>query len=149
MNGPFEFQDSTKKLSLPFLFAGQSQKEFFVNHALSIIDAAVAKVVVATRATPPADAVEGDVFRVSTGADDWAGKDDMLAVSIAGAWHFYEPSHGSLIFDQSANQFMLFSGTWIASSAINEPQGGGVIDVEARSAIAQVIQSLQALRLLP
>ncbi|MEL6934450.1 MAG: DUF2793 domain-containing protein [Pseudomonadota bacterium] len=114
-----------------------------MNEALSLIDAVMQKTVIATQSTPPSDPNPGDTYRVASGALEWVGQDDALAIFFGGSWHFLTPANGSMIFDQSAAHFLHFSNSWVAASTPTSPQGGSNIDTEARAAIDQVIQSLQ------
>ncbi|MGB7407193.1 MAG: DUF2793 domain-containing protein, partial [Pontixanthobacter sp.] len=53
--------DASPNYGLPFLFAGQTQKEFYVNEAHARIDMLLHPVVEGIADTPPADAQEGQV----------------------------------------------------------------------------------------
>ncbi len=111
MPTPTDFPSSTSNFSPPLLFAGQSQKEFFVNEAIALIDAHLHRTVVSSQPTPPAIPNEGEAYRVTSGVDDWSGQDDTIAVFIGGTWRFQSPVSGMTIFDRNAGQFLHFSTT--------------------------------------
>lgn len=149
MSDPIAFPSSTVALGLPLLVAGQAQKEFFVNQALCLLDALHMHTVRASQSTPPATATESDCYRVKAPATGvWAGHEDRVAVLIAGEWHYIEPVQGMALFDRAADNFLVYRSGWKAAQAPALPTGGTVVDVEARAAIAALIQSLKALGVL-
>ena len=131
------------------MLAGQAQKEIFINQALCLLDALHMQSVKASQSAPPAITVEFDCFRIKAPATgEWAGREDRVAVLIAGEWHFIEPLHGMALYDQTAdNILVLRSGRKLAQTPA-PPAGGTVVDSEARAAIGAVIQSLKALGVL-
>lgn len=149
MSDPIALASSTPALGLPLLFAGQAQKEFFVNEALSLLDALHARAVTASRTTPPPSAADGACYRVTSPASGvWAGKEDSLALIVAGAWHFIAPAEGMLVFDRAETRFVIYRSHWQSAPAAAVPSGGTVIDVEARAAIAAIIASLTTMGVL-
>ncbi len=96
-----------------------------------------------------------------TGA--WAGKALNLAAFTAGGWRFVAPIEGITAFVRSTSVWATFrSGAWelgilrganvtiggqqvvgARATAIAAPSGGGVIDTEARSAVAQILTMLR------
>ena len=149
MSDPITFPSLTPAIGLPLLIAGQAQKEFFVNQALCSLDALSMRAVKASRPAPPSTAVEGDCFRVtSPAALAWVGREDHIAVLIAGAWHFIGARKGMQVFDQTAGHTLVFGTRWERASAPSLPTGGTVVDSEARTTIRTLIQSLQAIGIL-
>ena len=149
MPAPYDFPSATPLQGLPLLFAGQAQKEFFVNQALSLIDALLQHSVVSSLDAPPTTVSDGESFRVIAPASaEWVGEEDSLAVRIGGAWHFVRPNAGMMIFDQHAGQYLVFTTQWEAASSPAAPSGGSVIDVEARATITHLIQELERLGFL-
>ncbi len=131
------------------MLAGQAQKEFFVNQALCLLDALHMHTVKALQSAPPAITVGFDCFRVKAPATgEWAGREDRVAVLIAGEWHFVEPVHGMALYDQTADNILVFRSGWKLAQAPALPAGGPVVDTEARAAIGALIQSLNALGVL-
>jgi hypothetical protein len=149
MSDPIALASSTPALGLPLLFAGQAQKEFFVNEALSLLDALHARAVTASQSAPPASAEDGACYRVTSPATAaWTGKEDRLAVLVAGEWHFIAPANGMLVFDRAVTAFVIYRSHWHSASVVVVPAGGTVVDAEARAAIAAVITSLTTMGFL-
>lgn len=145
------FPAVTQRFGLPLLFAGQSQKEFFVNQSLVLIDALLQPSVVESLDAPPAEVIEGAVYRVigpATGL--WSGREKQLAFRVAGQWQFIHPSTGMRIYDQAEDQWLLYRSDdeWFSAELPGEVQGGSVIDSEARELIAEMIEALHALGLI-
>lgn len=144
-----EFPTTTRQLGLPLLFVGQSQKEFFVNQSLGVLDALAHRVVEASLTTPPADPSDGACFRILAPATgEWTGHEDSIAVRIGGDWHFVTPSPGALIHDLSQKCCLYFDNVWHSSTLSANATGGANIDAEARALLAQVIDALGKLGLV-
>jgi hypothetical protein len=129
--------------------AGQAQKEFFVNQALCLLDAVQMRTVKASQSVPPALPIDSDCYRVkapATGA--WAGREDRVAVRIAGDWHYVEPVQGMTLFDQAADSMLIYRSGWKLAVAPALPAGGSAIDAEARAALGAVIQALKEVGIL-
>lgn len=145
MANPIAFPSTTARLSLPLLFVGQAQKEPFINHAFSLVDALLAGQVGDSLETPPSDPTEGSSYRILENATgEWTGHDHEIALRIGGAWEFVSPSDGMMTFDQTAGVRLLFAGGWQAAAEPSTPSGGATIDLEARSAISALIEALRA-----
>ncbi|MGY6550961.1 MAG: DUF2793 domain-containing protein [Erythrobacter sp.] len=144
-----DFPATTRHHGLPFLFVGQSQKEFFVNQSLAMIDALLHRSINASLSSPPQEALDGDCYRITSPAQgDWAGREGALAMRIAGEWQFVAPVDGWLIYDRAARQYLHFDDSWNAATIAASPTGGAVIDVEARALLTQVIDALGKLGLV-
>lgn len=146
MSDPIAFPSSTSVLGLPLLIAGQAQKEFFVNQALSMLDALHAQAVTASQAAPPATPAEGSCYRVTanpTGA--WSGHQDHIALRIGGEWRFIAPVEGLLLYDRTASRMMVFRSQWHPAPAPALPSGGTVVDTEARAAVTALVEGLRTL----
>lgn len=107
----------TPRLGLALLAAAQAQKHITHNEALTALDALVQACVQSTdMQTPPATPQEGDAYLVSatpsaTGA--FAGQGLALAFFVNGAWRFFAPQSGWLVFVRSSASFMVYSnGAW-------------------------------------
>lgn len=157
--------DISIRLGLPFLHAGQAQKEMSHNEALALLDIAVPASVTAIADAPPGDAAPGDCVIVGgspTGA--FAGSAHAIAGWTPGGWRFVHPVEGQKCWISALGLEARFeSGTWVVGeiratgvvidgvpvlgargSAIAAPEGGAVIDAEARGAIAEIIARLVA-----
>lgn len=109
--------DETSRLSLPFIMPQQAQKHITHNEALQALDALVQPVVESrTVSTPPATPILGDAYIVgpsATGA--WSGHDAEIAAFQAGAWLFYDPAPGWLVYAKAEQAILVFNaGTWTA-----------------------------------
>lgn len=149
MTNPIAFPSSTSHFGLPLLFAGQAQKEFFVNQALVLLDALGQRSVLATLADPPLSHSDGDSYRIAASATGaWSEHVDKLAISVGGSWHFVAPDEGMMLFDRATGQWLWFRSGWQSAPAPALPTGGAVIDAEARALLAQIVAMLQSAGLL-
>jgi hypothetical protein len=145
MSQPLTFDTSSPRFGLPLLFAGQSQKEVFVNEALALTDALLHCAIEGTASVPPASPAEGDNWLVDAAASgDWLGQDGAIACRQGGNWLFVIPRVGMRVYDRSAGQVRLYDGGWIAPSAPASPSGGTVVDTEARAAIDALVSAIQS-----
>ncbi|MEP7221685.1 MAG: DUF2793 domain-containing protein [Novosphingobium sp.] len=151
MTTPITFDNATPRFALPLLYAGQAQKEVFVNEGIAITDALLHCVVEGIASNPPATPVEGTAWIVAASpAGDWSGKGGFLACRQAGQWLFFSPLPGMRVFNRATGQDHRRVGSnWIAASAPAVPAGGTTIDVEARAALANVLQCLRDAGTLP
>lgn len=144
MTSALTFPSTTKFFSLPMLFAGQAQKEFFVNQSFAMIDGLLQLAIDASLPDPPVNAEDGETFRILPQATgEWVGQDDKIAIKIAGGWNYFEPNEGMRVFDRTADRFLLFRSSWIQALAPAVPSGGQIIDSQARAAIEDLIQALR------
>ena len=149
MSEPIALASTTPTIGLPLLIPGQAQKEFFVNQALSLLDALHTRAVTASQPAPPQSPNEGDCFRVTApAASAWAGHEGKLAVWIGGDWHFVAPREGMQAFDLSAGHSIVYRSGWESAAAPAEPTGGTIIDTQARAAITSLIQAMVAVGIL-
>ncbi len=143
---PITFPSATPHFSLPLLFAGQAQKEFFVNQSLSLIDTLLQNAVVASIANPPLDAEEGASYRVtSLATDSWTGHEDEIAIKLGGGWHFLMPTRGMTIFDRQAGTFVHYQLDWQTAAEPTLQRGGDNIDAEARQMLTELIEALRSI----
>lgn len=145
MNDPIVYQSTSARFGLPFLFAAQSQREFFVNEALSRIDLLMHASINGESSVPPATPSEGDAWLVGPDPQGaWAGYEGQLAGFGGGGWIFVAPRAGLRVWDAEAEQVVLFDGgQWARPAAPSPPAGGAVVDDEARAAIVNLIASLR------
>ena len=150
MPDPVEFTSATPRFGLPLLFAGQAQKEFFVNEAYRLLDFLLHPVVEGESNVPPASPIEGEAWLVTaTAQDDWLGHEDDIAAYIGARWLFAAPTAGMRVHSMATNQFKVFNGNWQSPSEPSAPSGGATIDVEARATISELIEVLRVGGLLP
>jgi hypothetical protein len=157
--------DASARYALPFLQAGQAQKEITHNAAIDRIDALL-QLAVASRAVsaPPASPVVGTSWIVPADATgDWSGHADHIATAGDGGWTFTLPRDGCIAWIADETVFGVhFASAWHADGwpvaglrigervilsatapAITAPTGGGVVDSEARTAISAVLSALR------
>jgi Protein of unknown function (DUF2793) len=133
----------------PFLAVGQAQKEMTHNEALLLIDALLHPSVQTELQAPPAANTEtdnGKSWLIGAGSNGaWAGKDGQIAHWTGGSWRYLVPRDGMRIWNIALQVEMHnIGGQWAIMSAIQAPSGGTVIDSEARSAIAAILQMLHS-----
>ncbi|EIZ78298.1 hypothetical protein WSK_3180 [Novosphingobium sp. Rr 2-17] len=150
MSDPLIFDSATPRFALPLLYAGQAQKEAFVNEALERVDAILHCCISGETTTPPTAANDGDAWIVgATATGDWAEHDGALAIRQGGGWTFIAPRDGMRVYDQAARQERFFAGAWKKATLPVELLGGSTVDGEARAAIIDLVSALQALGIFP
>jgi len=146
MTDPTSFISTTPNYSLPYLFAGQSQKEFFVNQAHMLLDTLVHTTIIGQSAVAPASPDDGDTWLIAASpSGDWTGQEGNIATFTGTGWLFIHPRVGMRAFDQQTGQTLLFDNNWQTAEAPSQPQSGATIDVEARQTIAEIISELRNL----
>ncbi|MEP0392307.1 MAG: DUF2793 domain-containing protein [Erythrobacter sp.] len=144
MADPIVFPSTTTRYSLPLLFAGQAQKEPFINQAFSLVDALMCRVIADSLDTPPSNPMDGESYRILDNAvGGWNGRDGSIAIWIGGGWEFIPPEHGMAIFDQTAGLNLVYNEGWQAAIEPAAPSGGSTIDAESRAAIESLIEELR------
>ena len=158
--------DVTDRLGLPLLAAGQAQKELFHNEALALIDLVAGAGVEAVGVNaPPAAPTPGQAWVVGPApTGDWAGHADALTGWTAGGWRFVAAREGLAVWSAADDTVARRrGGAWEIGNlrghavvidgvavvgprqpGIVEPNGGAVVDAEARAAIGAVISALRA-----
>lgn len=150
MSDPFLFDAVSPRYGLPLLFAGQAQKEAFVNEAHALADALLHCAIEGEAAFPPATPADGEAWLVGAGASGaWLGQEGKLACRQAGNWLFVAPRDGMRLLDRSTGQDRRFLGGWQIAEEILEPTGGTLVDVEARAAISQLVVALKIAGIIP
>jgi hypothetical protein len=150
MSDPFLFDSVSPRFGLPLLYAGQSQKEAFVNEAHALADALLHCAIEGEATVPPVTPDDGANWLVGAGATgDWAGQDGKLACRQTGNWLFVSPRDGLHLLDRSTGQERRFFETWRIAQEPVEPSGGSVVDAEARAAILQLIAALKVAGIYP
>lgn len=157
---------ATARFALPLLNAGQAQKELFHNEALTLADALVQPCVEAAGVNaPPADPEPGQCWIAGAApVDAWAGHAGALALWTTGGWRFAAPREGMSAWVAEDGQLARYTGSvWhvgrltgaqllvdgeqvvgAREPAIDEPDGGSVIDAEARASITAILTALRA-----
>ena len=157
---------ATARFAMPLLHAGQAQKELFHNEALVLADGLLQPCVEALGVDiPPSTPVPGQCWIVGdspTGA--WAGSAGSLALWTAGGWRFAAPGEAMAAwFPADGLMARHVGGSWQVGRltaaqlvvdgeqvvgprepGIEEPDGGSVIDIEARVAVEAILATLRA-----
>lgn len=137
------FDSRTARFDLPLLFAGQSQKEVYVNEAASRIDALLHCIIEGELAAPPVQPVDGQCWLIAAAPQgDWTGRTGQLAARQSGQWLFFLPRDGLRLLNRANGQFRHFLSSWKTPARPALPTGGTVIDTEARTAIAAILATL-------
>lgn len=157
--------DSTARLGVSLLSAGQAQKELMVNEGFAVWDiAAFPAVEQGPLNDPPPSPVIGTCYIVGaepTGT--WSGHALNLAGFTSGGYRFIAPLEGMTVFVKADAQLARFrSGQWETgivrgaslvlngtqvvgsqSAAISSPVGGTTVDSEARAAVDQILVAMR------
>ncbi len=144
------FDSRTARLDLPLLFAGQAQKEGFVNEITARIDALLHGAIEAELAVPPAAPADGQMWLVAAGASGaWLGQSGKLAARQSGNWLFVTPRDGIKLLNRASGQEIRYSVSWKAALRPGLPNGGAVVDAEARTALAAILTALTTAGIVP
>ncbi len=118
---------NTPRLAMPYLVAGQAQKEITHNDALNDVDAlAQISVINRTTAAPPVSPLEGDSYIIASGATGtWAGNTNAVATYYSG-WRMKPAKAGWVAYVQAEGTFFVFDGSaWLPFKAIATPSRVG------------------------
>lgn len=158
---------TTPRFALPLLHAGQAQKEMFHNEAVVGIDALLHPEVQAVGTdAPPATPELGQAWIVGTApTGEWAGHANEIACWTEGGWRFAVPRIGMSVWAESLTapvQYRPETGWQIGiiaarrievdgvqvigtrGEAVATPAGGAIVDDQARTAIAGILDALRA-----
>jgi Protein of unknown function (DUF2793) len=158
--------ETTNRLGLPLLSPGQSQKEIVHNEALLALDTLVGGLVEEPpRTSPPSNPQPGETYIVADGAvGEWAGLSGKILTFTEAGWRQQNPVEGqSLLIRSTGVRATFLGGAWelglvratsvmvggvqvvgSRSVAIASPVGGTVVDTEARTCMAQMLNALRA-----
>ena len=155
---------TTPRCGLPYLVAGQAQKELTHNEALILIDAlAGASAVSIGVNVPPVAASPGQCWIVGASPQGaWADHAEALACWTEGGWRFVTARQGMHVWVEDrqlwairdaagwtvgevVGERVVLSGKQIVGerlAAVPAPAGGTTQDTEARAAISTLIAKL-------
>ncbi|MEY2942732.1 MAG: hypothetical protein RLY97_746 [Pseudomonadota bacterium] len=145
MSDPVVFESSTPRFGLPMLYAGQAQKEVFVNEAHALTDALLFCAIEGEAAAPPASPMAGSSWLVAAAPSGvWLGQAGKIASFQSGNWLFTAPKAGMRVLNRVSGQDMRFVGSWQTPAKPATPSGGAVVDSEVRTALGQLILALES-----
>ncbi|MFM5953159.1 MAG: DUF2793 domain-containing protein [Novosphingobium sp.] len=144
------FDIRTPRHDLPLLFAGQAQKESFVNEVAARVDALLHLAIEGEAASPPGSPADGQCWLVAAApTGDWIGRAGQIAAREAGNWLFLQPRDGMQALNKATGQCIRFHGTWKIAAKPATPTGGTTVDAEARAAIAALVAALVTAGMIP
>lgn len=110
--------DKSENLELPYIMPNQAQKHITHNEAIRYLDALV-QVSILSRDlnSPPDNPDSGARYIVADNASGvWVGKENQLAAFQDGAWAFYNPQDGWLVWSVPENLILVFQNdSWQAA----------------------------------
>ncbi len=132
---------NSPNLTLPYLDAAQAQKHVTHNDALRILDALVQPAVLSRVLTvPPLTPADGDRYIVPGAATGvWAAQTGKIAAYQDGAWAFYGPRTGWIVWVVAESALLIYSGSaWGAAlgSLQNIPLAGVNTTADATNKLA-------------
>lgn len=144
------YDSRSPRFELPLLFAGQAQKEGYVNETCARIDALLHGAIEAETATPPVSPADGQCWLVGAGpTGDWSGQSGKIAARQAGNWLFFAARDGMKLLNRATGQEIRYKTGWQIAARPAAPTGGAVIDAESRSAIGAILASLTTAGIIP
>jgi hypothetical protein len=144
------FESRTPRLDLPLLFAGQAQKEFYLNESLSRLDALLHCAVEAVANDPPPAPESGQCWLVGpTPTGSWHNRAGCVACFSQGQWLFQAPRDGLRLFNRATGLDWRYAGSWRSAARPPALAGGAVVDTELRAAFAALLDSLSGAGILP
>ena len=157
--------ESTDRLALPLLAAGQAQKELTHNEAVVRLDALVMAAIESVGLSePPPAPVAGQCWIVGTApVGAWQGQAGSIACWTSGGWRFTAAHDGMVAWSRAdAMDVRFVDGEWHKGklsghtitldgktvvrnrqAAIAAPSGGAVVDQEARASITSILLALR------
>jgi hypothetical protein len=132
--------EASSRYALPFLVVAQAGKEQTHNEAIALIDMLLQPQALAVRGAPPPDPQGGESWIVAPGATGaWSGRDGAIAGWTDGGWRFAEVPVG---FEMTVGDLNFIRKTegWAGPRQVVTPEGGAIVDAEARAAILQLIE---------
>lgn len=154
------------RLGMPFLSAGQAQKELTHNESLLLLDSLVSGCCGSGPSNIAPSAPEPGLSYIcgSEPSGSWAGHPRALACWTEAGWRFVEAFVGLQVVDRTSGCTWRYSaGEWslgivnatevrvdgvkvvgARQPAIAGASGGSVVDVEARAVLAQLLAALRS-----
>lgn len=109
--------DTSENLHLPYIMPNQAQKHVTHNEAIRQLDALIQISVISKNLTQaPTDVSNGDRYIIAEEAEGvWADKTNDIAAYQDGAWAYYKPLEGWIVWGQQDACMLVFrQNTWQA-----------------------------------
>lgn len=137
--------ERSANLDLPFIMPSQAQKHVTHNEALLVLDALLhCAVEDRTRAEPPEAPAEGQRHIVAGAAiAEWVDRDGQIAAFQDGAWAFYAPTAGMVVFVKAEGVLLLHDGEAFRAPLLRTPMLG--VNAQATAAQRLTVASDQTL----
>ncbi len=125
--------EQSANLSLPNIMPSQAQKHVTHNEAIRALDAIVQLAVIdRDLSTPPGAPADGGRYLVAPGAmGAWSGKDGNVAAWQDGAWAFFVPQTGWLVWVADEERLVCFDGSDFVDAAVHSVNPVAMIGVNA------------------
>ncbi|MCX7304835.1 MAG: DUF2793 domain-containing protein [Hyphomicrobiales bacterium] len=125
--------DQSPNLDLPYIMPSQAQKHVTHNEAIRSLDAIVQlSVVDRDVATPPGAPVEGVRYLVAAAATGaWTGKVGLIAAWQDGAWAFFSPGPGWVLWVEDEKRLIAFDGTAWGDAAVHSVNPAPLVGINA------------------
>lgn len=143
---------ATGRHRLPLLAVSQALKEVTHNEALVLIDALLHTEIenILSLAPVPTDIDIGKCWLIGPApSGSWATKSGHIAIWVGGSWRFVEPQNGMRVWTKALNRQILYvTGQWISAPVISVPNGGTVVDIQARATLIAILQFFRSTGIL-
>ena len=104
----------------------------------------------AEQGAPPAAPADGQSWLVGTGASGaWLGQTGKIAARQSGNWLFVTPRDGVKVLNRTSGQEMRYFAGWKVAARPALPNGGKVVDTEARNTITTILAVLTTAGIVP
>lgn len=146
--------ETSARLKLPLLVAGQGQKEITHNEALIMLEWFAAPTVLSRTELSPVNISDGNAWLVPEGASgEWQGHDGRVALRWSNGWRYLNPPDGLSVYvidersrvfraDNAWNEEVVLSAP---HAGVQMPVGGTVVDQQARNTLNELIEALENL----
>lgn len=114
--------DKSENLELPYIMPNQAQKHVTHNEAIRYLDALVqVSIISRDLSAPPSTPKSGARYIVANNATgEWLNYQSQIAAFQDGAWAFYKPKEGWLVWSMSENLILVFrNDSWEPAQAVS------------------------------
>ncbi len=141
----------TSRHKLPLLAVGQAQKEYTHNEALLLVDNLINPSIISIIDSPEAidDAQnitdETRAWLISHRPSGiWSHRANAIAILTINGFRYIEPTSGMHIFNEQSGCIMMYkNNSWHLAPILAAPNGGRVVDSQARDSILAILDNLR------